>query len=31
MYRVAIGGAYRNLPGRVWFAIAVTWAIAYVL
>ena len=31
MYRVAIGGAYRNIPGSVWFSIAVTWAMAYVL
>ena len=31
MYRTAIGGVYRNIPGSVWFSIAVTWAIAYVL
>ena len=31
MRRVAIGGVYRKLPSSVWFSVAVTWAIVYVL
>ena len=29
--RVAIGDFYSKLPHSVWFSIAVTWAIVYVL